>query len=50
MEIREKIVEFEKYCIDCKYYDKPETEEPCRECISTAARLYSHKPAHFKEK
>ena len=29
----DKIVKFEEWCPTCRYSDKPETENPCNECL-----------------
>lgn len=46
----QKIVEFEKYCPKCKYYQKAENEEPCCYCLSHPTKTWSHKPVYFEEK
>ena len=51
MEInREKLVEFEKWCNKCAYFDLEENEEPCWECLTNTVNEDSHKPVKFKEK
>ena len=45
-----KIVEFENWCKSCKYFETPENEDPCEECISQGVRAYSHKPEKWEEK
>lgn len=52
MEMNEhvKLVEFMEWCHKCKHVDKAEIEEPCDECISVAAREFSHKPLKFEAK
>ena len=47
--ITEMFVEFEKFCKDCKYYDKAETEDPCYECLTNPVNINSAKPTMFKE-
>ena len=46
----EKFVEFDKYCPKCVNKDKPETEDPCNDCLNNPVNLGSHKPVNFKEK
>lgn len=43
----EKIVAFDKYCPRCKYYQKAENEDPCRECLARPTNMRSHKPTKF---
>lgn len=50
MEIRDKIVEFDKYCKTCEYEDYDEYEDPCHECLNNPSNTYSHKPVNYKEK
>lgn len=45
----EKLVEFEKYCKDCKHLEKEENEEPCWECLTNPVNEDSHKPLYFEE-
>jgi len=44
-----KFVEFEKFCKDCKYYNKDESEEPCYECLTNPVNEGSIKPVRYKE-
>lgn len=50
MEIKNKIVRFDKYCPKCEYYDLDEGEDPCNECLYSPANQNSQKPINFKEK
>ena len=43
-------VYFHEYCEKCEYKDVDEVKDPCNECLSEPANLYSHKPVKFKEK
>lgn len=43
-------VYFDKYCKKCKSSNVDETKDPCHECLSTPANLYSHKPINFIER
>lgn len=45
-----KIVDFEKYCPKCKYYENGIEEEPCWTCVDTPGRIDSRMPEKFKEK
>ena len=45
-----KLVDFDKYCPDCKYPTTAEIEDPCNECLTNPANIDSHKPINFKEK
>lgn len=49
MEIVDKIVDF-AYCVSCKFYETPEVEEPCHECLNNFTNANSHVPVNFKEK
>ena len=44
-----KFVEFEKYCDSCKYKNTKADDDPCDECLSISARLYSHKPEKYEK-
>lgn len=48
-ETTEMFVEFEKFCKDCRYYDKSETEDPCYECLTNPVNYNSRKPLMFKD-
>ena len=50
MEIKNKIVRFDKYCKDCEYFDLDEAYDPCNECLYSPANQNSQKPINFKEK
>lgn len=50
MEVVEKIVEFEKYCLNCKHEALSESEDPCFECLANPVNAYSHKPVKFESK
>lgn len=45
-----KIVDFDRYCSQCKYFEKTEDEHPCDRCLTVPAREGTRKPLHFKEK
>lgn len=45
-----KIVDFYKYCKDCKHFMKKECEDPCNNCLSNPANIDSHKPVDFEAK
>lgn len=47
---RTKIVDFEKYCKDCKHYDKGENEDPCWDCLCNTVNWASHKPTKYEAK
>ena len=50
MEIKNKIVRFDKYCPKCEYCDLDEGKDPCNECLYSPANQNSQKPINFKEK
>ena len=50
MEIKNKIVRFDKYCPKFEYYDLDEWKDPCNECLYIPANQNSQKPINFKEK
>ena len=50
MEIKNKIVRFDKYCPKCEYNDLDEGKDPCNECLYSPANQNSQKPINFKEK
>ena len=45
----ERIVEFDKYCETCRYYETPETENPCNDCLTIPVREDSRKPEKYIE-
>lgn len=45
-----KEVYFSEYCPLCEHENKSEGSDPCHDCLQEPARVYSHKPAFFKEK
>jgi hypothetical protein len=51
-DIRDKIVDFEKYCKQCKFYNVNDKEgkEPCNSCLDEPVNENSKKPVNFKEK
>ena len=49
MEIVDKIVDF-AYCVNCKFYETPEAEEPCHECLNNFTNANSHMPVNFEER
>lgn len=48
-EINDKIVEYDKYCVNCKHILVKEEEEPCNECLTYPVNQGSIKPIHFEE-
>ena len=44
-----KMVDFDEFCRDCKFYSYSEDEEPCCNCLEEPMNLYSRKPVKFKE-
>ena len=49
METKFKEVYFHEHCPNCKYWDLPESEEPCNECMKNGWNINSHKPIKFKD-
>lgn len=45
-----KIVDFEKYCKECKFWKTSSTKEPCDSCLEIPARTDSRKPEYFVRK
>lgn len=45
-----KVVEFDKYCKDCKHFEKAESEDPCFDCLCDSVNYNTHKPTKFEEK
>jgi len=45
-----KLVNFNEYCPNCKNWDCLAGEDPCNECLTTPARIHSHKPINYEEK
>lgn len=52
MEIREKIVEFNKYCKTCEHKDIRDDlgQDPCHECLNNPTNTNSRKPVNYKSK
>ena len=46
---RTKVVEFDKFCEKCKYFEKKENEDPCWDCLCDGVNYNSHKPTKFEE-
>ena len=46
----ERLVEFHKYCASCRYFETPETEDPCNDCLNNPANIDSHKPVNYSQK
>lgn len=44
-----KEVYFGKYCSKCRYGKRPETANPCWDCLEEPANEDSHKPKFFEE-
>jgi len=49
-ENKEKIVDFEKYCKECKFFnvDDSKGEEPCNSCLAEPVNENSRKPVNFE--
>lgn len=45
-----KEVYFDQYCKTCKYFETPEMDDPCNECLANPSNMHSHKPTNWKEK
>lgn len=43
-----KEVYFGEYCPSCKYCDRAEAEEPCRECLNVPSNEHSHRPVRWE--
>lgn len=44
-----KEVYFDIWCKTCRYHGKPETSNPCFDCLDTPTNLHSHKPVYWEE-
>lgn len=44
-----KEVYFNEYCNTCKHEKTAEKDEPCAECLSYPANVYSHKPINYEK-
>lgn len=42
-----KEVFFDVYCPTCKHWSKPESVDPCRECLDNPAMVDTHKPMYY---
>lgn len=45
----DKIVEYEKWCPNCVYFDLDEEQDPCNDCLGTPINADSHKPVNFRK-
>lgn len=45
-----KIVDFDIYCVNCKYKRVSQHEEPCNTCLANPVNEDSHKPVLYEEK
>lgn len=45
-----KEVNFNKYCVSCKFKKNKETESPCDECLNEPVNLNSRKPVKYEKK
>lgn len=45
-----KEVFFDVYCPTCKYKDRPESANPCWDCLDEPVNVDSHKPKYWEEK
>lgn len=48
--VKDKEVDFFKYCKECKYSTINENKDPCDECLAYPTNENSEKPVNFKEK
>lgn len=53
MEIKDKIVDYEKYCKSCKYFylmpnSNGDMPEPCNECLEECSNENSQKPVKYE--
>ncbi len=46
--IKDKIVRFE-LCKFCEHKNKPESDEPCCDCLDHSSNVNSQRPVHFKD-
>lgn len=44
-----KEVRFDKHCEFCKHKGKPETDDPCNECLEEFQNLHTTKPTLWEE-
>ena len=44
------IVEYGKWCENCFYNDKKETDDPCFDCLTEPAKDEGRQPIHYKPK
>jgi len=49
MEIIDKMVEFEKYCINCKHKNVPGHKDPCHECLDNPTNVGSIQPVKYEK-
>lgn len=42
-------VNFERFCPECKHFNKSENEEPCDECTNACIRMFSQRPLRFEK-
>jgi hypothetical protein len=44
-----KEVFFDVYCPRCEYKNRPESANPCWDCLESPVNVDSHKPLYFEE-
>lgn len=47
MEIKEKMVDFYKYCPTCEYNTIHEGKDPCNECMDEPVNVGTDKPVKY---
>ncbi len=45
----DKEVYYDKYCKTCKFYNLPESKDPCHDCLQYPKNYNSHKPVFWEE-
>lgn len=45
--IQKKLVDFEKYCKKCKYWETKEEDDPCNYCMTQNYNDNSHIPVSY---
>lgn len=50
MEIKERMVEYFKYCPTCKHKDLNGWEDPCNDCLDNPVNVGTDKPVKYEKK
>lgn len=47
MEIKQRLADYEKYCVKCKYCDLDAKMDPCNDCLAEVVNEDTERPIYF---